>query len=81
MIAYALAYEFTILINDILVDQPVDSAEQIVGYFKEVAGRDSVCGKYYFRESPTSGMYFSFPLDVKTFNPGGLEIIKTVKAL
>ena len=71
----ALAYEFVRLTGDLFKNDSVSvSANEFVHRYATSAPRESVCGRYSYRNSPETGQYFSFPIAIRSIENGEAKI-------
>lgn len=77
----ALAYEFAVLVKDLFRGQPKpDSPEAFLSKFALTSSRNGICGKYFYRNSPETGQYFSFPMAVGAMQAGQPVLLTTRQA-
>lgn len=73
----ALAYEFVKLFGSLTAkDTAPATAGMLASRFAIQGGRPSVCGEYFYRNSPATGQYFSFPVAVREVRRGESIIVE-----
>ena len=77
----ALAYEFALLVADLFSKESApNDVENFVKRFALSNSRASVCGEYFYRMTPETGQYFSFPIAVRQVRNGENSVISIRKA-
>jgi len=67
----ALAYEFAVLVKDLFFQRPLpESAEELLSRFALPSSRSGICGEYRYINTPESGQYFRFPVEVGEMRKG-----------
>lgn len=77
----ALAYEFMRLLTDLFAQSPAaPNADEFMRMIAIKGSRRGVCGEFFFRNTPASGRYFSFPIAIREIRSGSPEVIKVQPA-